>query len=135
MALLTAAIAVGEINDLSDSTQDAIDNSDRLHDQFSAIPDTPDLVTQSRAVAGFLIALALVVMFYAGMVVVVRLVNLFLVNQYIVILLVTVRKCRNLPSKGPYPCKCPPPVWMFLLFTHNDMIQVTYKWLLLVENW
>ncbi len=102
MAFLTAAIAVGEINDLPDSTQDAIDDSDRLHNQSSVIPDTPDLVTQSRAVAGFLIALALVVIFYAGMVIVVRLVNLFLVNKYILFFLVTVRKCRNLPI-NPLP--------------------------------
>ncbi len=121
-AFLTAAIAVGEIEDLSDGTQDFIDDSDRVHDQISSIPDTPDLVTHSRVVAGFLIALALVVMFYAGMVIVVRLVNPILINQYIVFFLVTVRKCHNVPSKGQSPCKCPPPFVMFRLFTHITYI-------------
>ncbi len=122
MAFLTAAIAVGEIEDLSDSTQDVIDDSDRLHDQYSFIPDTPDLIIQSLVVAGFLIALAVVVMFYAGMAIVVRLVNPILINQYIVFFLVTVRKCRNVPSKGQSPCKCPPPFFMFRLFTHITYI-------------
>ncbi len=38
----------------------------------------------------------------------------------------------NLPSKHPYPCKCPPPILTILWFTYIYTIYI-YKWILRVS--
>ncbi len=83
-------MAVGQINELNGDFKDTIDDSSEHHRSDSRVPDTPELVTLSRADGGFLIFMAFVVVFYEVFVIVLRFLNVSVVNQNIVTLLVVV---------------------------------------------
>lgn len=106
LTFITAAIAVGQLNDLSSEAEEYIDDSDENHDDFSEVPDTPNLVALSRAEGGFLIFLAFVVLAYEAIVIALRFINLSLINEHIVIFLVVVSQCtcviESVHQRGNY---------------------------------
>ena len=93
--MICAAAALGNVNDLSNFNEDYIDESDDA--VGSRVPDTPDLVTNTRSSASWLLFLFFATVGYEGLWIMVRFLNIGLVNMQIIIFLIVVRSLPHLP--------------------------------------
>ena len=93
LALITVCVAVGTINNIDKSYRSIINSHE---DRPDDVPETPDLVDNSRGVSGWIIFMRVAIFFYQPLVILLRLLNIGLINFRINIFLVIVRQLHVL---------------------------------------
>ena len=88
-AFIAVCIALGTINNIDEDYQDFINEDE---DRTGDVPETPDLVDNSRGACGWIIFLGIAAFFYEPLVILLRSLNVGLINSKINVFLAIVRQ-------------------------------------------